>query len=104
MWMTSPRARPLPPLPPLPLFTTASLIAQRLRRVDGRGPAGREVGGEQADDAEHRRRGDADAGGQRRLSEELERLVPLDRQEAQQRSEEHTSELQSLRHLVCRLL
>src|SRR5215831_20475255 len=29
---------------------------------------------------------------------------PLLRRGAQQRSEEHTSELQSLRHLVCRLL
>src|SRR5947199_5651504 len=31
-------------------------------------------------------------------------IVPFDHMDELQRSEEHTSELQSLRHLVCRLL
>src|SRR5258705_3114421 len=33
-----------------------------------------------------------------------QRQLELDRRQLEQRSEEHTSELQSLRHLVCRLL
>src|SRR2546429_3391569 len=37
-------------------------------------------------------------------AEEVERDVELDQQAVHQRSEEHTSELQSRLHLVCRLL
>src|ERR1035441_7296716 len=39
-----------------------------------------------------------------RLNEPLTRIQPACKPIGSQRSEEHTSELQSLRHLVCRLL
>src|ERR1039458_6192589 len=51
---------------------------------------------------------DVVADGERRTPDELQRRTVHDRQaepgDQEDRSEEHTSELQSLRHLVCRLL
>src|SRR5438045_4697843 len=46
----------------------------------------------------------ADRGRGRRRQRDLERPEAALGRDAAQRSEEHTSELQSLRHLVCRLL
>ena len=62
----------------------ALFVAKRLRRVDRRGAARREVAGEDADDAENERGDDRDLPRQRRLAEELERLVALDRHQAEQ--------------------
>src|SRR5262245_64550091 len=87
------------PTPPPDIYTLslhdALPIYQRLvgvRRVDGECGAVREV---------HRHRPDVDPeAGHLRPEPQHDPLVRLD----PDRSEEHTSELQSLRHLVCRLL
>src|SRR5215831_4539590 len=64
-------------------FMRASFVAQRLRRVDGGGAARGEIGGEEPDHAEDARGDQADGGGEGRLAEELQGLVPVRGDEAE---------------------
>src|SRR5436853_1550977 len=89
-----------PPRSTLFPYTTSSDLREREAVVGGAESAARVVGGaEQVGVMEAEARvagGDGPAAPGDRLGVDVEALVA--------RSEEHTSELQSLRHLVCRLL
>src|SRR5262245_30415274 len=73
-------------------FIASSLVAQRLRGIDPGGAARGEVGGDEADRAEDRRRDQADRRGERGLPEELEGLVPLGGRELERDDDRHREE------------
>src|SRR5205814_8274014 len=81
-------------LPSFPTRRSSDLLV----RLDGR----RRRDGDRHDSARHS--GGADRAARRDPDRRGEPLLEEERRRRRIRSEEHTSELQSLRHLVCRLL
>src|SRR5205814_9197770 len=94
--------------PASPLFPYTTLFRSERRPPLGERHGGHvAAGGEQlvGDEQQQRvRAGEDEAATRQQLLALDERLHPARRHHARKRSEEHTSELQSLRHLVCRLL
>src|SRR5205814_3598499 len=97
---------PRPPHSPLFPYTTLFRSFERPHRRGGVGSDRQQPVDEQETQAQHGvDDGDADHGGLRNARTVTKSVPETDRaDEWMDRSEEHTSELQSLRHLVCRLL